>query len=683
MFLAAKKLLSISNEHRSIDVLLADTHALSSGEDPELVRQRAENRRLELVAIGKLVGVSFNVFLASQVAKTSNYLRELARVRSWLALNRYSIDEYSTLGITDVLHFHREGKLKVGWSTSSVIRDGHGRHHEAETDLIAARIEPGIGACYVRHGVTLDSKRPTAVPYTELVSSKTRLMLTGVDGGGFSKKLSEPSVTKNRRGAVIEHLEIATKAFEELVMTLDGDVVTKAETIQRKLAELLHADGQRSGGPFPLFDRFPADQSVIQILKARGLVHQETDLIGLQEHLSEPRRVYCGFDPTASSLTIGNLVPLVILSHFQRAGHTPVVVLGGGTGLIGDPSGKSAERPLLSEDVIRSNVQAQSVIFDRLLDARFGCANPAILLNNSEWLSRLSLLGALRDIGKHISVNQLVQRDSIRDRMDREQGLSLTEFFYPVLQAWDFKVLLEEYGVSVQIGGADQWGNIIGGVDLVRRLNQQTVYGLTCPLITRADGGKFGKTEAGPIWLTADRTSPFHLFQFFVNTADSDVGRFLRMFTFLPLEEIDEIEREHSQDSGARAAQRVLAREVTSLIHGPKAAKDAQESADALFRGAVMDLPADQLVNVLSGAPMTHHSRSELAAHPISMVDLLPQLSVCDSKTQARQLLSSTAVSVNGRKASESDYLTEGDLLHSKFAIARRGRKNWFVGVWD
>ncbi|MGE3808502.1 MAG: tyrosine--tRNA ligase [Gemmataceae bacterium] len=422
---------------------------------------------------------------------------------------------------------------------------------------------------------------------------------------------------------------------------------------------------------------------VLAELESRGLVYQATDLDGLREHLREPRRVYCGFDPTAPSLTLGNLAPLLILAHFQRRGHTPVVVLGGATGLIGDPSGKSAERQLLDSGTVAANLAGQRRVFEAVLDCRPESPNAVVFLDNSEWLSSLSFLGALRDIEKHFSVNEMIRRDSVRDRLTREQGISYTEFSYALLQAWDFHHLAEARGVTVQVGGSDQWGNIVSGVDLARRLQSRSVYGLTCPLVTKADGGKFGKSEAGAVWLTADRTSPFALYQFFVNTTDAEAGRYLRLFTFLPLEDASQLEREHQADPGRRGAQRALAREVTALVHGPAAAREAEEAADRLFAGDIAVLPVSVLLEALRGVPTTTHSLTELRDGPRPLADVLVTTGVCTSKREARELLAAGAVSLNGVALRTEDTFTAASLLEGRLAAFRRGKKNWYLGIWE
>jgi tyrosyl-tRNA synthetase len=395
----------------------------------------------------------------------------------------------------------------------------------------------------------------------------------------------------------------------------------------------------------------------------------------------QPRKVYCGFDPTNDSLAIGNLVAILLLARFQRAGHRPVVVMGGGTGMIGDPSGKEAERPVLSAEEVLRNIASQRTVFDRLLS--FDGPNAAVILDNAEWLGRLGFIEALRDIGKYFSVNMMIQKDSVRERLEsREQGISYTEFSYMLLQAYDFLHLCDHDAVTVQVAGSDQWGNMVGGVDLIRRLRQTEVFALTAPLVTKADGTKFGKTETGAIYLNAARTSPYAFYQFLLNTSDADVARYLKTFTFIPLAEIREITAEHERDPGARVAQRALARHVTELLHGAQAADQAEAAARALFSGEVSELDAGVLEEAFASAPSSEHSKSDLAAG-VALVDLLVSAKVASSKRQAREFIENGAISVNGAKIEDVDArLTQGLLLHGRLALIRRGKKTWHLTRW-
>jgi tyrosyl-tRNA synthetase len=414
----------------------------------------------------------------------------------------------------------------------------------------------------------------------------------------------------------------------------------------------------------------------------RGLVHQSTDLDALEEHLDSGQRcVYAGFDPTRDSLTIGNLVPIMLLVHFQRAGHRPVALMGGGTGLIGDPSGKSAERQLLDADAIANNVQCIRRIFDGVLG--FDGPAAATVVDNLDWLGKLSYVEVLRDVGKHFAVNMMIQKESVRERLEnREQGISYTEFSYMILQAYDFHHLRKHHGVSVQVGGSDQWGNIVAGIDLVRRLQHEEVFGLTAPLVTKADGGKFGKTESGAIWLSPERTSPYAFYQFWLNTADADVAKYIKIYTLLDRATIEGVLEEHDQDPSKRIAQRRLAQEATRLLHGEEGLQRAEAATNALFSGDVRGLDGQTLQEAFAEAPSSEHPKDSLSGDGMALVELLPQTSLASSKRQARELLSNSAISVNGDKASLDTKLTSADLLDGRAILLRRGRKAWHVTHW-
>lgn len=412
-------------------------------------------------------------------------------------------------------------------------------------------------------------------------------------------------------------------------------------------------------------------------LKERGLLHQCTHLPGLSEHLQAPRRVYAGFDPTKDSLTIGNLVSILLLRRFQLAGHTPVVVMGGGTGLIGDPSGKDAERQLMTRELIASNVAGQRKIFEKLLS--FEGATAAQLVNNAEWIEKLSFVDVLRDVGKHFSVNMMIQRDSVKARLtERDQGISYTEFSYMILQAYDYAYLFEHHEVTVELGGSDQWGNIVAGVDLTRRQHQKEVYGLTTPLITKRDGGKFGKTESGAIWLTPERTSSYAFYQFWVNVADEDLSTFLKVFSFKPLAEIEQLLVEHDKEPSARLGQKALAEELTGLLHGEAGLKEAKQASEALFSGEVKQLSSQLIDEAFAGAPHSEMARSRLQ-DGVDVVELLVEAGVVKSKREARQFLDSGAMSLNGQRIGAEFRLTSTELLHDKLVLVRRGKKTWHV----
>ena len=430
----------------------------------------------------------------------------------------------------------------------------------------------------------------------------------------------------------------------------------------------------------------------LEELKWRGLLHQCTDERGLTGHLSGARRrAYAGFDPTADSLTIGNLVPIMMLVHFARAGHEPIVVMGGGTGLIGDPSGKSAERTLMTVETVAGNVASQRRIFEAVF-AGAGVGAPSIA-NNADWLCRLGYVEALRDIGKYFSVNMMIQKESVKARLEnREHGISYTEFSYMILQAYDFAHLFKEMGVTVQLGGSDQWGNIVAGGDLIRRVHAAEhagdeaeaphCFGLTCPLVTKADGGKFGKTESGAVWLTRERTSPYAMYQFWLNASDEDVVRFLKLFTLLSKPEIEALARAHAENAGAREAHRALAHHATALLHGAHEAEMAAKAAQALFSGDVAELSRDMLEEVLAEVPSSSHAKAGLAGEGVALLDLLVETGLAKSKREAREFLSSGSVSVNGRKAGLEDRLTAGVLLHGGLIALRRGKKAWHLTRW-
>ena len=410
----------------------------------------------------------------------------------------------------------------------------------------------------------------------------------------------------------------------------------------------------------------------------RGLLHQTTAET-LPAYLATPGRIaYAGFDPTADSLTVGNYVPMKLLAHWQRAGHRPVVLMGGGTGLIGDPSGKSAERQLMTPEVVAHNVSRQRAIFERVLDFSQQSTCAATVVDNGDWLRTLGYLDVLRDVGKHFSVNQMIMRDSVKSRLEeREQGISYTEFSYMILQAYDFLHLFRTMGCTVQLGGADQWGNIVSGIDLIRRMEQGEAYGITNPLVTKADGGKFGKSEKGSVWLTADRTSPFRFHQYWLNTADADVVRFLKWFTFLPQDRIAELERSAAERPQEREAQRALANEMTEIFHGATERGNAEAAGRALFAGELAELDARTIEEIAEDLPCTVLEPGELGGEGVLLADVLVRTTLAASKREARDFLQAGAVLVNGTKAAADARLTPRDLLHGSVALLRRGKKNW------
>lgn len=410
-------------------------------------------------------------------------------------------------------------------------------------------------------------------------------------------------------------------------------------------------------------------------LTRRGLVAQNSDPVALADHLASPRTVYCGFDPTAGSLHIGHLVPLLMLRRFQLAGHTPVALVGGATGLIGDPSFKASERSLNSAETVQGWVASLSAQIKALLPASEGLAAP-LLVNNADWMGQMSALDFLRDIGKHFSVNAMLARESVRQRLARpDQGISFTEFSYTLLQSQDFAVLNQRLGCTLQIGGNDQWGNITSGMDLTRRLNQAQVYGMTLPLITKADGTKFGKTEGGAIWLDPALTSPYAFYQFWLGTADEDVYRFLRYYSFMALAEIEALEAEDAKRQGRKLAQQVLADELTELVHGKGALAAARRISELLFSGDVARLGESDLAQL---------AQDGLPSSPIEgeadLVTLLVECGLANSRRIARELLAAGAVSLNGAIRQDGP-VTDGDWLFGRYLLLRRGKKQYHLVI--
>ena len=442
--------------------------------------------------------------------------------------------------------------------------------------------------------------------------------------------------------------------------------------------------------------------SILEELKWRGLVADCTDAAELEKKTTAPITLYCGFDPTADSLHVGNLVPLLALRRFQLLGHHPIAVAGGATGSIGDPSGKTAERQMLTKEVLDHNIASVKVQLAKLLDFETK-QNPGRLVDNASWTAGISYLDFLRDIGKHFSVNQMVAKESVRARMeDREAGISYTEFSYMLLQAFDFMVLCRDQNCELQIGGSDQWGNITAGIELTRKKLGKTVYGLTLPLITNADGTKFGKTEAGAIWLDPKRTSVYRFYQVWINTDDRDAVRYLKYFTFLSKEEIEALEKKHAENPGAREAHKTLASEVTRLIHGEMELKFAVRASEILFGGKldgidqktfeeIFAIPTEIFEGViqegfemigkeLSGAPRKFIEKSKLGGAGLPLVELLIHAGLCPSKGQARKDIEGGGVNVNNvRESNFERAVTASDLLFGKHLLLRKGKKNYVV----
>jgi tyrosyl-tRNA synthetase len=412
----------------------------------------------------------------------------------------------------------------------------------------------------------------------------------------------------------------------------------------------------------------------LEDLEYRGLIYQVTDREGLSKKLDSERVVlYCGFDPTADSLHIGSLLPILCLRRFQLAGHHSIALVGGGTGLIGDPSGRSTERSLHTADTVGQWTESLKRQLSRFLDFDQP-DNPARLVSNYDWLAPLDAISFLRDVGKHFTVNYMLGKDSVDSRL--ANGISFTEFSYMILQAYDFYRLNKEHNCSLQLGGSDQWGNITAGLDLIGKMGGEGAYGITMPLVTKSDGKKFGKSESGAIWLDRSKTSAYQFYQFWINTDDNDVVKFLKYFTFLSREQIAELEAEVKERPEKRAAQRELAREVTRIVHGQEAVESAEKITEALFSGDVTSLSEQELVEALQDMPTTVLEDGA----ETGLIDLLVAAKAAPSRRQAKQDIESGAVYVNGERMSGIDtVIGTGHRLHGRYVVLRRGKKNYYL----
>ncbi|HDG5453753.1 tyrosine--tRNA ligase [Staphylococcus aureus] len=412
---------------------------------------------------------------------------------------------------------------------------------------------------------------------------------------------------------------------------------------------------------------------LIEDLKWRGLIYQQTDEQGIEDLLNKEQvTLYCGADPTADSLHIGHLLPFLTLRRFQEHGHRPIVLIGGGTGMIGDPSGKSEERVLQTEEQVDKNIEGISKQMHNIFE--FGTDHGAVLVNNRDWLGKISLISFLRDYGKHVGVNYMLGKDSIQSRL--EHGISYTEFTYTILQAIDFGHLNRELNCKIQVGGSDQWGNITSGIELMRRMYGQTdAYGLTIPLVTKSDGKKFGKSESGAVWLDAEKTSPYEFYQFWINQSDEDVIKFLKYFTFLGKEEIDRLEQSKNEAPHLREAQKTLAEEVTKFIHGEDALNDAIRISQALFSGDLKSLSAKELKDGFKDVPQV-----TLSNDTTNIVEVLIETGISPSKRQAREDVNNGAIYINGERQQDVNYaLAPEDKIDGEFTIIRRGKKKYFM----
>lgn len=418
---------------------------------------------------------------------------------------------------------------------------------------------------------------------------------------------------------------------------------------------------------------------IYQELSWRGLIYQATDPVHLARWLAEgSRTLYAGFDPTADSLHVGHLVALMVLRRFQRAGHRPIALLGGATGMIGDPSGRSEERNLLSLETLQANTAAIEVQLRRLLDFDAGSLS-AVLVNNYEWMCRYSFLDFLREVGKNVPVNVMLAKDSVKSRLERsDTGLSYTEFSYMLLQAYDFVYLYDQFRCELQVGGSDQWGNITAGIDLARRMRSVQLYGMTCPLLTRADGTKMGKTESGAVWLSAARTSPYQFYQYWINVDDADVGRCLRFFTDLNREEIEALDAARAEQPERRESQRRLAEELTALVHGPTALAKARRASEVLFGAEITDLTDAELAEIFAEVPSRELPRAALAEPGLSVVEALCEAGLAGSKGEARRTILQGGAYVNNRRVSSIEArLTPADLAGESMLVLRTGKKRY------
>jgi tyrosyl-tRNA synthetase len=420
-------------------------------------------------------------------------------------------------------------------------------------------------------------------------------------------------------------------------------------------------------------------EGLLDDLEARGLVHDMTDRQALADRLSSgPLTLYYGCDPTTDSLHIGNLIGLLVLRRFQDAGHRPVALAGGATGMVGDPSGRSDERNLLDEATLSANVAAIKAQMARILDFDDG---RAVLVDNRDWTAGVTLLDFLRDVGKHVTVNQMLARESVKARLASEHGISYTEFSYMLLQAHDYLRLYRDLGVELQIGGSDQWGNILSGIDLIRRVDGAAVHGLSWPLLTAPDGSKLGKTTGARIWLDPARTSPYHFFQHWMQTDDRQVGEFLAKFTLLPRSEVEALTLAHLEHPERREGQRRLAEEVTSLVHGEAAAMAAAHATAVLFGGSPLDAPAEAFEVVAAEVPTAPLPPDGELDAGADLVDLLIASGLASSKGDARRSITQGAVSVNGRRAGPDEAVGAGELLHGRYVLLRKGKRHYALLV--
>jgi len=424
-------------------------------------------------------------------------------------------------------------------------------------------------------------------------------------------------------------------------------------------------------------------KNYLEELQWRGMVHDS--MPGAETHLMEAMRsAYVGFDPTADSLHIGNLVPIMLLAHYQRCGHKPFALVGGATGMIGDPSGKSSERNLLDEKTLRHNQEAIKKQLSHFLDFESDLANAAVLVNNYDWMKEFSFLEFIRDVGKHITVNYMMAKDSVKNRIssDSSDGMSFTEFTYQLVQGYDFLHLYRDHDCTIQMGGSDQWGNITTGTELIRRIAQGKGFAITCPLITKSDGSKFGKSEGGNVWLDSNRTSPYKFYQYWLNSSDEDAEKYIKIFTFLTQEEIKTIIATHQEAPHQRGLQKRLAEEITTMVHSKADFENAEKASNILFsktfKTDIKTLDENTFLDVFEGVPQAEVSRDELAT--LDMIGALAaKTNFLASNSEARRALKENAVSVNKEKVKEDYQLSAEDLINDKYIILNKGKKNTYI----
>jgi tyrosyl-tRNA synthetase len=426
----------------------------------------------------------------------------------------------------------------------------------------------------------------------------------------------------------------------------------------------------------------------IEELKWRGMIHDMTP--GLEDQLSkEMTSAYVGIDPTADSLHIGHLVSVMMLKHFQVCGHRPIILIGGATGMIGDPSGKSKERNLLDEATLRHNQDSIKKQLAKFLEFDENSPNSALLVNNYDWMKEFSFLQFIREIGKHITVNYMMSKDSVKSRLGAEskEGMSFTEFSYQLVQGTDFLVLYQDHNCKLQMGGSDQWGNIVTGTELIRRKlgHEAQAFAMTCPLITKADGGKFGKTEEGNVWLDPEKTSPYAFYQFWLNTSDEDAIRYIKIFTLLAKSEVESLISEHQKAPHERILQKVLAREVTTMIHSKDDYNSAVDASEILFGKGTTEtlqkLNEKTLLNIFEGVPQSKVSLSDIS-QGIPAVDFLTDYTkILSSKREAREFLKNNAISINKEKITENFIVGTAQLLQEKYILVQRGKKNYYLVI--